>query len=540
MKTLPNAVKIAILYLISLGSGILLYHAWQQSHPAPSAQATRPAAWQAAQTHAITKTRHVASTQNPIRIQTDVLDLSIQPVGGVITSAKLRKFTKRLDDASHVRILSTDPAHYYTVQSGMMGNHSLKFSSARHHYVMGQRAKQLDVVLTAKNAQGVRFTKTYTFRRGQYAVDVTTAVHNDSHQPWIGHHYTQIKRRQPPKDTSSGIGRNTYNGMSYFQTKKPYTKLSYSDMRQRDLDTYQQGGWVAGQQHYFLTAWIANPSKKNHVFSSYQRKDGHYLLGMIGPEVTVNPQEHIAEAATLYIGPERVDVLHGLAKGLDLTIDYGWLWFISKMLMWLMTHIHAFVGNWGLSIILVTVVVKLAFFRMSTTSFRSMARMSEIAPKVKALQEKYGDDKAQLQRETMALYSKEKINPLGGCLPLLIQLPFFIGLYWALIESIDLRQAPFVGWIHDLSVQDPYFVLPILMGISMLVQQMMSKNPAQDANQQKVMMLLPVFFTFIFIHFPAGLILYMITNNVLSVAQQEWAKRTMHSAKHTPRRKAKS
>ncbi len=540
MKSLSSALKIAILYIVSLVSGIMLYQAWQQAHLPSQTNANKNwttkahRAWMAEDNHAL------GQNTTPIHVVTDVLDLTLQPTGGSIVSAKLRQFSKSLTDTRPVQILSNHGPKYYTVQSGMMGNHGLSFSSAKQRYTLAPGASRLQVVLRARDHEGVMFTKTFTFQRGQYTVDVATRVDNMSNHTWLGHHYAQIKRAMPPKDSNSGIGRNTYDGMSYYQTKKPYTKLTYADMQKRPLDIAQQGGWVAGQQHYFLTAWIANPDQKHHVFSSHLKRDDHYLLGMIGPELTVNPKESITETAKLYVGPERVHVLHHLAKGLDLTIDYGWLWFISKMLMWLMTHIHDFVGNWGLSIILVTCVVKLAFFNMSNSSFRSMARMADIAPKVKALQEKYGDDKAQLQRETMALYSKEKINPLGGCLPLLIQLPFFIGLYWALIESIDLRQAPFVGWIHDLSAQDPYYVLPVLMGISMLVQQMMTKNPGQDPNQQKVMMFLPVFFTFIFIHFPSGLILYMITNNVLSVAQQEWAKRTMHGQSSTKKMRVRS
>jgi len=324
---------------------------------------------------------------------------------------------------------------------------------------------------------------------------------------------------------------------------KAYQKISFSDMLDGNLSKNVKGGWAVMQQHYFLSAWIPNKQKTNHYYTSVSQ-NGIYTIGFVGPRLKIAPGDKLSTKTTFYAGPQLSDRLQAIAPNLDLTVDYGWLWFISIAIFWLMKKIYLLIGNWGWSIVLVTIAIKALFYKLSATSYRSMAKMRRLAPKIKALKERVGNDKQKMSQATMELYKKEKVNPFGGCLPILIQIPFFIALYYVLIESVELRQAPFIFWIHDLSIKDPFYVLPVLMGISMFIQQKLSPAPP-DPIQAKMMMLLPVVFTVFFLNFPAGLVLYWFVNNTLSILQQWYVMRKLEkelarASKPKPKKKLQS
>ena len=299
-----------------------------------------------------------------------------------------------------------------------------------------------------------------------------------------------------------------------------------------------QGGWAAMQQHYFLSAWIPEQNQENLFYTHTQGSD-LYTVGIRGPDVKVAPGTQTITQAKLYVGPELTEQLKQLAPHLDMTVDYGWLWFISDILYWLLAKMYLLMGNWGFAIIAVTVLIKLLFYPLSAASYRSMSKMRALQPKIAMLRERYGDDRQKLTQETMALYRRDKINPFGGCLPILVQIPIFIALYWVLVESVQLRQAPFIFWIHDLSVKDPYFILPILMGITMVIQQRMNPAPP-DPTQAKVMMMLPIVFTLLFMNFPAGLVLYWVVNNGLSILQQWYIMRQYSDGNKASKGKGKA
>ncbi|RMG55053.1 MAG: membrane protein insertase YidC, partial [Gammaproteobacteria bacterium] len=369
---------------------------------------------------------------------------------------------------------------------------------------------------------GVTVTRTYVLHRGQFVIDVRHEVHNASNRPWAAQLYRQLVR------VNTRHGRKllpTYLGAAWYDGK--YHKLKFEDMSEEPLQTTLKGGWVAMLEHYFVSAWIGSPERAELAYSRvvHEGASPRYLVGMRDEQALQVPAGGDGRIETrLYVGPKLQKHLAEVAPGLELTTDYGMFTVFAKPLFWLLSFVHEFVGNWGWSIIIVTILLKLAFYRLSAASYRSMARMRAVQPKLQALKERYGDDKQRMNQELMALYKKEKINPLGGCLPMLVQIPVFIGFYWMLLETVELRQAPFILWIRDLSTMDPYFVLPILMGLSMIVQQKLNPAPL-DPIQQKVMMAMPIVFTVFFAFFPSGLVLYWLTNNILSIAQQWWIMR---------------
>jgi YidC/Oxa1 family membrane protein insertase len=312
----------------------------------------------------------------------------------------------------------------------------------------------------------------------------------------------------------------SFTGSSFGQPgKHRYKKVSFDDMKKQNLDVDANGGWVAMQQHYFLTAWVPNQKSLNRLYT--QSNHEKFTIGSVSEQYTLEPQQSLNLSSQLYVGPEDTAVLKKLAPGLDLTVDYGWLWFLSDALFSIMKAIESVIGNWGWSIIFITILIKLMFYRLSASSYRSMANMRRLQPKLEQLKQRFGDDKAKFSQATMELYRQEKVNPLGGCLPILIQIPVFIALYWVLVESVELRHAPFMLWIHDLSASDPYHVLPLVMGLTLFIQQKLNPTPP-DPAQAKVMMMMPVFMTILFWGFPAGLVLYWIVNNTLSILQQWW------------------
>ncbi len=465
-----------------------------------------------------------------IRVRTDVLDLAIDPRGGDIVDLRLPQYPRRQDRPDvPFQLFERSAERTYEAQSGLIGDGPDKasgrplYASEQQSYQLAEGQDELVVDLTY-SADGVSYTKRFTFERGNYDLGVRYLVDNQSSAPWTGYMFGQLKRDSSGDPSSStATGTATYLGAALWTKDEPYTKVSMSDMDDKSLKKSVEGGWIAWLQHYFVTAWIPQPDQTNQVQT---RKDsqGNYIIGFTGPAVTVAPGAQGETSARLYAGPKIQDKLEELSPGLRLTVDYGILWFIAQPIFWLLQNIHALLGNWGWSIIALTIVIKLAFFPLSAASYRSMARMRAVSPKMQALKEQYGDDRQKMSQAMMELYKKEKINPLGGCLPILVQMPVFLALYWVLLESVEMRQAPWMFWITDLSIKDPYFILPIIMGATMFIQQQLNPTPP-DPMQAKVMKLLPIIFTFFFLWFPAGLVLYWVVNNVLSIAQQWYITR---------------
>jgi len=475
-----------------------------------------------------------ASTQL-IRVRTDVLDIAIDPRGGDIVDLRLPQYPRSQDRPDvPFQLFERSGERTYEAQSGLIGDKASGrplYQSAQPRYVLGEGQEQLVVDLTYSE-DGVSYIKRFSFDRGDYDFKVSYLIDNQSDKPWTGHMFGQLKR-DSSKDPSSSkaTGTATYLGAALWTKDEPYTKVSMGDMDDKSLKKTVEGGWIAWLQHYFVTAWIPPEGQTNQVQT---RKDsqGNYIIGFTGPAVSVAPGSQGQTSATLYAGPKSQDQLEELSPGLRLTVDYGILWFIAQPIFWLLQHIHALLGNWGWSIIALTVIIKLAFFPLSAASYKSMARMRAVSPKMQALKEQFGDDRQKMSQAMMELYKKEKINPLGGCLPIVVQMPVFLSLYWVLLESVEMRQAPWMFWITDLTIKDPFFILPIIMGLTMFIQQQLNPTPP-DPMQAKVMKLLPIIFTFFFLWFPAGLVLYWVVNNCLSIAQQWYITRKIAGATAT-------
>ena len=476
-----------------------------------------------------------APSSQLIRVRTDVLDLAIDPRGGDIVELHLPQYPRRQDRPDvPFQLFERSGERTYEAQSGLIGDGPDKasgrpqYSSEKTEYRLAEGQDELVVDLNY-SADGVNYTKRFTLERGTYALKVNYLIDNQSEKPWTGYLFGQLKRDNSGDPSSStATGTATYLGAALWTKDEPYRKVSMGDMDESNLRESVQGGWIAWLQHYFVTAWIPQADDTNQVQT---RKDsqGNYIIGFTGPAVTVPAGAQGETGATLYAGPKSQDKLEELSPGLRLTVDYGILWFIAQPIFWLLENIHALLGNWGWSIIVLTIVIKLAFFPLSAASYRSMARMRAVSPKMQALKEQHGDDRQKMSQAMMELYKKEKINPLGGCLPILVQMPVFLALYWVLLESVEMRQAPWMFWITDLSIKDPYFILPIIMGVTMFIQQQLNPTPP-DPMQARVMKLLPIIFTFFFLWFPAGLVLYWVVNNVLSIAQQWYITRKIEAA----------
>lgn len=460
-----------------------------------------------------------------VHVRTDVLDVDIDTLGGNVIGARLVKYPLSLKQRDvPIEILSHEPNRLYVAESGLIGvndHKPLQYSTTHRNYSLSPSQDALSVKLQWRNKSGFSISKIFEFKKGSYAIGVNYQIVNKTRKDWSGQIFSQIKRKKP--EEKGGFFRlRTYTGAAISSPEKPYEKIYYNKMDAEDLSRDIRGGWAAMQQRYFLSAWIPDQAQIHHYYSHVTDKEV-YTIGMTNT-VSATAGQQTTFGAKLYVGPEIEENLAPLAKGLDLTIDYGWLWIISVAVFWLMKHIYNFVGNWGWSIVIVTILIKLIFYKFSETSYKSMAKMRKLAPKMKEIRERYADDKAKMSQATMELYKKEKINPLGGCLPQLIQIPFLIAFYYVLIEAVQLRHAPFVFWIHDLSAKDPYFILPILMGISMfLTQKLTPVSP--DPTQARIMMFLPIVFTALFASFPAGLVLYWLVNYLVSGLQQWYIMR---------------
>jgi YidC/Oxa1 family membrane protein insertase len=477
-----------------------------------------------------------AGSDKLIRVQTDVFDLAIDPKGGDVVQLSLPKYPLRQDHPDvPFQLFNNSPEHIYQAQSGLTGangpdaraNGRPLYTSSQASYQLADGQDQLVVELRFSEA-GINYVKSFTFKRGIYDLVMSYRIDNQSSQAWSGNLFAQLKRdASADPSSSSATGSATYLGAALWTAEKPYKKVSMSDMDKAPLKETEQGGWVAWLQHYFVTAWIPNKDSSNMVQT---RKDsqGNYIIGFTGPALNIPVGAAVETSAILYAGPKIQANLKLLSHGLELTVDYGMLWFIAQPIFWLLEHIHSLLGNWGWSIICLTIVIKLAFFPLSAASYKSMARMRAVSPKLAALKEQFGDDRQKMSQAMMELYKKEKINPLGGCLPILVQMPVFLSLYWVLLESVEMRQAPWMFWITDLSIKDPFFLLPIIMGATMFIQMQLNPTPP-DPMQAKVMKLMPIIFTFFFLWFPAGLVLYWVVNNCLSIAQQWYITRKIEA-----------
>jgi YidC/Oxa1 family membrane protein insertase len=492
-----------------------------------------------------------------IRVKTDVLDLAIDPRGGDVVQLNLPQYPRRQDRPDvPFQLFDNGNERTYLAQSGLIGSNApdkssgrALWKSAQQQYQLADGQDQLVVDLTHSEG-GVNYIKRFTFTRGlnaecsakeqelkkpgcvnpaSYQVNVAYLVDNQSAEAWSGNMYAQLKRDasgDPSSTTATGTA--TYLGGAVWTPDEPYKKVSMKDIDKQAFKETVQGGWVAWLQHYFVTAWIPAADSTNSVQT---RKDsqGNYIVGYTSQALQVAPGAKGETSAILYAGPKLQGHLKTLSPGLELTVDYGILWFLAQPIFWLLEHIHSLLGNWGWSIIVLTIIIKLIFFPLSAASYKSMARMRAVSPKLAALKEQFGDDRQKMSQAMMELYKKEKINPLGGCLPILVQMPVFLALYWTLLESVEMRQAPWLLWITDLSIKDPFFILPIIMGATMFIQQQLNPTPP-DPMQARVMKLMPIIFTFFFLWFPAGLVLYWVVNNVLSIAQQWYITRKIEAA----------
>ncbi len=461
-----------------------------------------------------------------IRVQTDVLELDIDLAGGNIARARLLEYPLKKDEPDvPVQLLSPAPDDYFAIRAGLRAgddmpepNHRASFAAPEQSFALADDSDELVVPLDWVGAGEIRAQKIYRLRRGGYAIEVEHVVTNEGQEPYRAVSYLQIQRRhRPPErsmfdvDSYSFVGPVIYDGDSY-------AKLEADDLLQEPISMQVDTGWIASIQHHFLAAAVPPAGEVAAYSATYDGKST--LLSVIDSTfTTVGPGETGRFASTLFVGPKLQAQLSEVNDTLTLTVDYGMLTVLAQPLFWLLQKIYNFVGNWGWSIVLVTVLIKLVFYKLTEKSGRSMAKMRKLAPRLKSIQERYKDDREQLSRAMMDLYKREKVNPAAGCWPMLIQIPFFIAFYWVLLESVEMRQAPFMLWIIDLSVRDPFFILPLLMGAAMYFQQKLNPPPP-DPMQAKVMQFLPVMFTAMFAFFPAGLVLYWLTNSVLSMAQQ--------------------
>ena len=472
----------------------------------------------------VTPAKAAAKKSQLISVKTDVLEVLIDPKGGDIIQVALPEFKAALGSDQPFILLEQSANRTYVSQSGLVGlngpdassNGRPTYTSSTSSYTL--EGNELNVDLSFTTAKGVVITKRYEFQRGSYDIGLDMVVDNKTADPWQAKLFGQIKRDASPDPTSTtDMGMQSFLGGVFSTAEDNYQTYSFDDMRDASFKSASQDGWVAMSQHYFLSAWIPAPGAE-YSYSSRTAND-KFIVGFVSPEFTVPAGQNKTVSAHFYAGPKITEKLEEAAPNLELTIDYGILYWIASPLEWLLKAIYGLVGNWGLAIIGVTIVVKAALFQVNAKAFKSMAKMRKFGPEMARLKELHGDDRQKMSQAMMELYKKEKINPLGGCLPILAQMPIFIALYWVLLESVELRQAPFMLWIHDLSVMDPYFVLPILMGATMFIQQLLNPTPP-DPMQAKIMKMLPIVFTVFFLWFPAGLVLYWLVNNVLSIAQQ--------------------
>lgn len=551
--------------------GYMLYDAWTRDHApkvpvtsttsdvsadSPTTSSTSempmPAASKATGAAAPVSAQATTSKQKGERISvhTDVYSIEIDTLGGdlrkvyllkhpVSIAAKEQPF--KLMDDSEERFFIAQTGWYLPQEPSLVPGTKTIYHAAKKEYRLQEGDSTLRVDLQWQNADGMEFTKSYTFKRGSYEIDLEHVVNNNSTKDFHADLFLRLQRNAP-KETSGFMMMPVSVGPVYFSPDKKYKKYTFADIEDSKTDKTGvkdvinreiTGGWAGMIEQFFVAAWLpAEKDSYRYFTAKMDDASNHYLIGMTKAETVAAKEQH-KTSARLYVGPKIQKHLADVALGLERSVDYGWLEFISEPLFWIMDKIHSFVGNWGWSIILLTIAIKLAFYKLSEASYRSMAKMKSVTPRMMALKERYGDDKQKMNQALMDMYKKEKINPVGGCLPILVQIPVFIALYYVLIESVELRQTPWIFWIKDLSIMDPYFILPIIMGVTMVIQQRLNPTP-MDPMQAKIMMVLPLIFTVMFAVFPAGLVLYWVVNNTLSIAQQWYiTKHVLAEEKHT-------
>jgi len=528
-----------ILYLAFFFTLFLLYQEWQKTYnPDPVVTQTeqyttgnasvddadlssQPAAIIPANSQSMGSLPNVSEenkARESVHVVTDLLDLQIDTRGGTIYQLDLRKYQHSVEQKDKsFRLFSVKESDYYTAQSGLVSsensapNHKAVYQAEKSEYRLEEGTNTLKVTLNWQQ-DGVNVSKVFTFNRESYVIEVEHIVSADA---WSGSEYRQLVRSlQERKSTMIP----TYVGGVVYNDEIKYEKLDFDEIAEQSFKTDMKGGWIAMIQHYFLSAWVPDQNQENFTYTSHPSSN-RYILGMRSPAVEANAQNPAHFKSRLVVGPKLQDDLEKITPGLDLTVDYGILTVLAKPLFWLLKFYHNLFDNWGWAIIFLTISVKVAFYWLSAKGYRSMARMRKIAPRMKTMKERYGDDRQRMSAEMMKMYKEEKINPLGGCFPILIQIPVFIALYWVLLESVEMRNAPFALWIQNLSEQDPYFILPVLMGATMFIQQKLNPAPV-DPIQQKVFQFMPFVFTIFFLFFPSGLVLYWVVNNSLSIIQQ--------------------
>ncbi len=464
-----------------------------------------------------------------ISVKTDFLEAEISTVGGDISRLTLLKHPDSLDKSKPLVLFSRGKGtHNYYAQSGLIGqglpSHNSLFVSDQDQYELAENADQIQVRLKALDDPKLKVTKIITFHRGSYLIDISFELENVGKQPITTSSYFQLIRDSVAPEGSLRF-LPTFTGAAVYTEKEKLKKVQFADIDKGKLEYPKQSddGWIGILQHYFVAAWLPKDKTAREYFTR-KLDGGLYSIGVVLPSLVIDPGQKVQTSSALYAGPTEAN-LDKIAPGLGLTVDYGWLTVIAVPLFWVMSLFHSWTHNWGVSIILLTFLIKLLFFPLSAASYRSMAKMRLVAPKLEKIKQQHADDREQLNRAMMELYKTEKINPLGGCLPVIIQIPVFIALYWSILSSVEMRNAPFFGWITDLSAADPYYILPLIMGASMIIQTRLNPKPP-DPMQAKVMQIMPIVFSVMFFFFPAGLVLYSIVNNILSIAQQWYITRS--------------
>lgn len=535
-----------ILFLVFSFSLIMLWEAWQkQGQPTP-AVAVAPAAQVAAAPGVAAvpapavggaipavpsaPTEAVASTAK-VRVNTDLYSAEISAQGGDLIRLELKQH-KATEDRSHNFVLFENK-HAYAAQSGLIGaglpTHKTVWQLPKDGTELKDGQDELRVRLEAPVENGIRVAKTYIFKRGSYLIEVEYDIANGGAEPINAHAYFQLIRDSKAPEGATAM-MSTFTGPAFYTDAEKFQKADFEEIAKKKAKTpgKADNGWVAMVQHYFVSAWLPVGNSEREFYLREVGKD-IYAAGLIVPVAPVAAAAAGKLSVGLYAGPQEQEKLAKVAPGLDLVVDYGWLTVIAAPIFWVLQWLYSFLGNWGWAIIVMTIMIKAAFFPLSAASYKSMAKMRLLTPKLQKLKDTFADDRQRMNQEMMDLYKKEKVNPLGGCLPVLVQIPVFIALYWVLLGTVEMRGAPWLGWITDLSTKDPYFVMPLIMGVTMLIQTKLNPTPP-DPMQAKIMMIMPVVFTGMFLFFPAGLVLYWTVNNLLSIAQQWQVNRMIEAS----------
>ena len=526
MDSRRGLLVIALLFM-----SFIVYQQWQLDYHTPKPVATEQTVTSTSDVPASSGNNTVIATDTQVKgkvitLENDVFRLKVNTLGGDVISSELLKYDAELDSNMPFVLLQNTPEHVYIAQSGLIGKDGIdtKAAGRADYQVEGENFKLADgqnelIVPLVYQKEGVTYRKIFVLKRGEYDIAVNYEINNQSNKTIEVEPYGQL--RHTLVDSSGSVAMPTYTGGAYSSSETNYKKYSFSDMENANLSVNTKAGWVAVLQHYFVSAWIPNQDADNQLYTLTDKANNIGSIGYRGPVVAIQPNTTEKLTSKLWTGPKLQNEMGQVADHLDLTVDYGWAWFIAKPLFWLLTFIQQLVQNWGVAIICVTLVVKAILYPLTKAQYTSMAKMRMLQPKLQEMRERFGEDRQRMSQEMMKLYKDEKVNPLGGCLPLLLQMPIFIALYWTFMEAVELRHAPFFGWIQDLSAQDPYYILPILMGASMFLLQKMSPTPVADPMQQKIMNFMPLIFMVFFLWFPAGLVLYWLVSNLITIIQQQ-------------------